>query len=152
MWPIRNYQPADRSVLVEMADRLSVGRPPWRDPDKWRTAVRSWVEGSIAAVGDDAHAMFVAIGTDRLAGFVSVSTRTHFTGVVDAYIGELVVASWAEGHGVGRALLDAAEQWAIGNGYDRLTLETGAANHRARGFYRHAGYQTEDVRLTKLLS
>ena len=30
-----------------------------------------------------------------------------------------------------------------------ITLETGARNHRARTFMERAGYQEEDIRLTK---
>lgn len=149
---IRPYQPGDRDAVTGLADRLPAGAAPWRDPDLWLAAVRGWVDGSIEAVGDDAHALFVATGNELIAGFVSVGTKQHFTGVVDAYIGELVVAAWAEGRGAGRALLEAAERWAVASGHQRLTLETGAANHRARAFYDHADYQTEDVRLTKLLT
>ena len=43
----------------------------------------------------------------------------------------------------------AAEQWAAARGLPRITLETGARNHRARHFYEDAGYQEEEVRLTK---
>jgi GNAT superfamily N-acetyltransferase len=80
-----------------------------------------------------------------------VSSRQHFTGVTDAYI-----VTWRSHLGqkgaAGRALLDAAEQWAVANGHERLTLESGAANHRARKFYDRDGYYTENVGLTKLLS
>jgi len=153
MWTIRAYRSGDRHDLRALADRLAVGRPSWRDHDRWSRAVRGWVEASIAAADEDGHALLVAErGTDsRLAGFVSVGSRTHFTGDVDAYVGELAVAAWAEGRGAGRALLDAAEAWAAAHGYARLTLETGAANQRALDFYRRAGYLREDVRLTKLL-
>lgn len=82
---------------------------------------------------------------------MSVGTREHFTGDLDAYIGELAVAPWAEGGGAGRALLHAAERWARDNGYARITLETSAANLRARHFYYRGGYLDEAVRLTKEL-
>jgi len=45
----------------------------------------------------------------------------------------------------------AAESWASDRGLRHLTLETGAANQPARGFYRALGYLEEDVRLTKPL-
>lgn len=76
----------------------------------------------------------------------------YFTGVVDAYIGKLAVGSWSEGRGAGRAPLAAAEGRAVSNGYERVTLETGAANDRARDFYSQAHYKPEGVRLTKLLT
>lgn len=151
MLTIRAYGPADYEAVASLADRLVTGRPEWRDRDRWLAAVRGWVAGSVQTAGEPGHALFVASDCDRVAGFASVSSRAHFTGDVDAYIGELVVAEWAESRGVGRAMVQTAEEWAISNGHARLTLETGAANRRALRFYAEAGYQPEDVRLTKQL-
>ncbi len=158
MWRIRIAGGEDRDDILALADRLAEGIAAWRDADRWRSVARSWVEESIgrAATGDGA--LFVARGEEqlpggagRLAGFVSVGSKKHFTGDVDAYVGELVVAPWAEGHGAGRELMAAAETWAAEHGYLRLTLETGASNTRARAFYARLGYLDEDVTLTKLL-
>lgn len=152
MWAIRPLEPRDGDAVLALADRLSVGSPSWRDRGRWLIAVRGWVEGSARVASEPGHAMFVACEDGRVAGFVSLGTRTHFTGDVDAYIGELVVAEWAEGRGAGRALLSAAEQWATAEGHRRLTLESGAANARALQFYTRAGYREEDIRLTKLMT
>lgn len=54
-----------------------------------------------------------------------------------------------EGRGVGRALMAAAEKWAASRGLSPITLETGARNHRARRFYERAGFEEEDIRLSK---
>lgn len=148
---VRSYTPADHDAVVALADRLLIGRPAWRDGERWREVARSWVEGSAAAASDNGHAFFVAVEGERIVGLVSGSTRTHFTGDVDAYIGELVVDASAEGTGVGGALLRRIEGWAVEQGHTRITLETGAANDRARTFYDRAGYADEDVRLTKIL-
>lgn len=152
MWTIRAYEPGDRQVVSALAARLLTGATLWRDRARWLEAVRGWVSGSIDAVGQAQQALLVVTDEDRVAGFVSLSTRSHFTGEVDAYVGELVVAEWAEGRGAGQALVEAAESWATVNGHPRLTLETGAANLRARDFYARAGHHEEDVRLTKQLS
>jgi predicted N-acetyltransferase YhbS len=50
--------------------------------------------------------LFVAEPDRRVVGFVSVSTRQHFTGALDAYIGRLVVDAHAERAGVGTALVE----------------------------------------------
>jgi len=73
-------------------------------------------------------------------GLVTVGHRRHFAGELDAYIGELIVAEAAEGRGIGRLLMRAAEDWADSRGLRRLTLETGAANSAARAFYASLGY------------
>jgi GNAT superfamily N-acetyltransferase len=45
----------------------------------------------------------------------------------------------------------AAEEWARRQGLACLSLDTGAANARARAFYAALGYEEEDVKLTKRL-
>jgi ribosomal protein S18 acetylase RimI-like enzyme len=80
-----------------------------------------------------------------------VSSRTHATGDIDAYVGELVVAEDATGQGIGRALLAAAESWARTQGFRVLSLDTEAANTAARGLYASAGFLEEEVRLSKVL-
>jgi len=49
----------------------------------------------------------------------------HFTGQVDAYVGELAVAFGLQRRGIGTRLMDAAEAWAARSGREFLTLETG---------------------------
>lgn len=90
-------------------------------------------------------------GDHGVVGVVTVSTRPHFSGEVDAYIGEFVVAEGHERQGVGRRLV-AAGAWALQRGHCRVTLETGAANTAARAFYASLGYLEEDIRLTRTLT
>jgi len=148
---LRAYEHDDHDSVMALADRLTAGAAPWRDRDRWLAVVRGWVAESLAAADAHRHALYVAVHEDRVVGFVALSTRTHFTGDVDAYIGELVVAEGHERHGVGRALLGTAESWARDHGFAALTLDTGAANLAARQFYATAGFEDEDIRLTKRL-
>ena len=55
----------------------------------------------------------------------------------------LAVASQAEGRGVGRALLEAAEEWGTTNGFTTLTLAVFADNRRAKAFYERQGWSPE---------
>jgi Acetyltransferases len=148
---IRPYRDEDRDAVLALAPRLTEGVAPWRDPGAVASAVRGWVTDSLDRADDPDHAVFVAIREGRIAGFTTVTTRRHFTGDLDAYIGELVVAAQMERMGIGRALVSAAESWARARGLRRITLETGAANTRARGFYRALGYAEEEVRLSRPL-
>ncbi len=149
---IREYDDArDRDRVTGLADRLTAGARPWRDRDRWLAVVRGWVAESVDAAGEPGHAVYVAEDDAGVQGFVSVTSRRHFTGDLDAYVGELVVSVEAEGHGVGRLLVGAAETWARAQGFRTLTLDTGAANAAARRLYAATGFDEEDVRLTKLL-
>ena len=93
--------------------------------------------------------MWVAQAGEEVVGLVTAAERRHFTGEVDAYVGELVVDVDHERRGVGTLLLNAVEEWARRRGLRHLTLETGAGNAPARAFYARSGYREEDVRLTK---
>ena len=148
---IRPARAGDHPALLGLSARLTIGVAPWRDPAKVATAARGWIESSLASARQDGHAVLAALLDGHIAGLVSLAEREHFTGERDAYVSELVVDAALEGRGGGQALMTAAEEWAAGRGLSRLTLETGARNHRARHFYKRAGYQEEELRLTKAI-
>jgi ribosomal protein S18 acetylase RimI-like enzyme len=148
---IREYTPADRDAIMALAPRLTEGMAAWRDRDRWLAAVREWMADAAASAGRDDNVVYVAVDGDQIVGVVHAAERTHFTGQVDAYVGELVTAAGQERRGIARALMRAAEAWGARRGLDYLTLETGSANHAARAFYAALGYLEEDVRLTRKL-
>jgi ribosomal protein S18 acetylase RimI-like enzyme len=149
--PVRPYASSDREGVLALAPRLTEGVAAWRDPEAVLDAVVGWVRDSIDTGGDPDHLVLVAEIDGRVAGFVTAVERRHWSGSADAYIGELVVDAAAEGQGIGRTLVDAVRQWAKARGLGAVTLETGAANARARGFYAAIGFAEEDVRLTSVL-
>lgn len=149
---IRPVQPGEHAQVLALAPRLAEGVAAWRDPQPVLRAVRGWVESSLDAASQPDHAVYVAIADGRVAGVVTVCERAHFTGQVDAYVGELAVDSNLERRGIGTRLMNAAEAWAACRGLAFLTLETGAANEPARAFYAERGYQEEGIRLTKAIT
>jgi ribosomal protein S18 acetylase RimI-like enzyme len=149
---IRPVRDEDHPALLALSQRLTIGVAPWRDPVKVAAAARGWITTSLALAGDDGHAVLVAVLDEQVAGLVSLAEREHFTGDLDAYIGELATSSAAEGRGAARALMAAAGQWAAGRGLARIALDTGARNHRARRFYDKAGFEEEDIRLSRPVS
>jgi GNAT superfamily N-acetyltransferase len=148
---VRPYVPADREFVLSLAPRLAIGIPPWRDPQKMIVTVQGWITESIEQQGKKTMVFVAENEQGERLGFATVSHSTHFTGESQAYIGELATSEVAERQGVGKALVQACEQWAREQGYRILSLATGAANEQARGFYRHIGYLDEDVTLVKLL-
>lgn len=144
------YQPSDRDAVLDLAPRLTLGVAAWRPTDGVDSAVREWFEESVNARGDG-QATFVARLDGEVVGMVAVSEQRHWSGDLDAYIGELATAAGQERRGIGRALLARAERWATARGLTRITLETGAANAGARAFYSALGYLEEEIRLTHVL-
>jgi ribosomal protein S18 acetylase RimI-like enzyme len=148
---IRPYVPTDRKFVLSFASRLAIGIPPWRDHLSWIATAQNRIEGSIE---QHEKKTMVFVAEDKqgdLLGFATVSHDTHFTGEGQAYVGELATSEAAEGRCVGKALAQTCEHWAREQGYRILSLATGANNERALGFYRHMGYQDEDIKLIKLL-
>jgi GNAT superfamily N-acetyltransferase len=151
MMRVRSYRPDDRAFVLSLAPRLTIGMPAWRDSQRCISAVQSWITSSIEQHG---HTTMIFVAEDdhgERLGFATITHEIHFTGERQASIGELATSAAAEGSGVGRALIQACEQWARDQGDRVLALATGAANARALGFYHHLGYRDEDIKLIKLL-
>jgi ribosomal protein S18 acetylase RimI-like enzyme len=148
---VRPYVPADQTFVLSLAPRLAIGIQPWRDLRLWLTTVENWLTESINQHGQKTMVWIAEDEQGERCGFATVSHSKHFTGQPQAYIGELATSETVEGRGVGTALVEACQGWAREQGYTILTLSTGAANARALRFYRHLGFQDEDVTLTKLL-
>lgn len=142
---VRPYQETDAAMVLALAPRLTEGVAPWRDAVGVRRAVESWV---LDAIDNPDVTVLVAEDNGFVVGFASVQQRAHWSGGADAYVGELVVDRAREGGGVGHLLVDACVDWARERDAGAVTLETGAANARARRFYAGLGFREEDVRLT----
>ena len=152
MVTIRAATDADGPVLLALADRLRQGVAPWRDEAVVVDAVRGWVEASVAAMDEAGHAVLVAELGSTVVGFVTLSPGSHWSGVAEPSIGELVVAPEAEGQGIGSALVEAVIERARSEGHTRVSVSTGAANARALGLYRRLGFEDEDVTLSRRLA
>lgn len=77
---------------MALVSRLGEGLPGWTDPDAVVEAARQWLAGYFTPEQDHPGAAFVAEAEGEVVGVVSVNTRRHFTGPMEAYIGELAVA------------------------------------------------------------
>jgi GNAT superfamily N-acetyltransferase len=148
---IRPFGPADAAALLALSTRLMSGVAPWREPEAVREAVIGWVSNSIDRTDPDRRPIFVAESAGTIVGFVTAGTQEHWAGALDAYVGELVIDPRLARRGLGRRLMERAERWAREQGYTRLTVQTGAGNAPALGFYTALGYEPEDVSLSKPL-
>lgn len=112
--------------------------PPVEEIDDWLDAVE---EGGTHPVG---VAVLVADrGDGMLAGFVEVGSRNYAEGCATspvAYLEGWYVDPDARGRGLGRRLQQAAEVWAVANGYTEMASDTELHNdaslraHVALGF------------------
>ena len=146
---IRSATDADRAFVLALAARLVDGfdQPSHRTKPELiegdRRALAAWFDHPPRTD----EAMLIAELDGRPAGVAFLVTQVdYFTERPHAHLSVLAVAKDAEGKGVGRALLDASEQWARDHGSDRLTLSALVTNARARGIYERRGYSGEYIR------
>lgn len=98
-------------------------------------------------------ATFLAVGEkNELIGYVSVREGSdEMLSEPCAYIALLAVERRHEGKGIAKALIQKAEEWAVGMGYSRVALDVFGSNTHALEFYKHAGFCVETVRVIKKL-
>jgi ribosomal protein S18 acetylase RimI-like enzyme len=85
--------------------------------------------------------IFVAQHGNRIVGWVHVQATYLLECDARAEIWGLVVADTSRGTGVGRRLVEAAEDWALMRGLAVMTVRSNNVRTEAKGFYEHLGYQ-----------
>jgi ribosomal protein S18 acetylase RimI-like enzyme len=151
---VRPARPSDREFVLELCHRLAEGfpLPSWRRPDEIARAEQAALESFFASPSDDSAALVAEDAAGTRLGFVYLLVLTdYFRQEAHAHVSILAVHGSAEGRGVGRALLEAADDWARQRGYRAITLNVFDANARARALYGRMGYAPETLRYFKPL-
>ena len=121
--PIRRAQPGDVPALVALEQGFAGDRLSARSFRRF--------------IGGDRADVWVYVERDVILGDAVVLYRR---GSATARLYSLVVAAAARGRGLGRALLQGAEQQAAQRGATALRLEVRPENSAAIALYRRAGY------------
>jgi RimJ/RimL family protein N-acetyltransferase len=142
---VRPAAAADATALVELAQ--SVGGEPegWLITDgEWRSVGDE--RRYLRAIRRSAHAAVLVAETDRIVGRLSISRDPHPASRHVADVG-LMVAQDVRRQGVGRALMQAAEDWARATGVTKIELHVFPYNEAALALYEELGYRREGLRL-----
>ena len=150
---IRRYKPSDREFILSLVKRFSEFElPEWRRREDIDQANRAFLEPVLKQSEPDSAILIAEEEGGALAGFVHLQTQTdYFSGEKHGYISDLAVDQGFEGQGIGRMLLEAAEDWARTNGYHLLTLYVFAGNTRARQIYEKQGFAQEVIKYVKVI-
>ena len=141
-WPvqIRTARSSDAPALAALLTQL--GYP--NTPDE--------VQARLTSHAREADCTFVACEADVVHGLAAL----HLIPMIhrDGYVARLtafIVDESARGRGIGSALLEACEAYAVANAAERLEITSGDGRSRTHEFYSGRGYSREGQRFTKWL-
>lgn len=92
------------------------------------------------AVDEDQTILVAEAPAGQVVGWVHVHGHHWLGGLSHARIAGLVVDQSHRGRGIGKALVQAAEAWALERGYQEVVLNSNVVRERAHQFYRDLGY------------
>ncbi|HKF52615.1 MAG TPA: GNAT family N-acetyltransferase [Candidatus Acidoferrales bacterium] len=90
---------------------------------------------------DANHGVFVAEIGSRIVGYVEVFPFCVVAANARVEIGSLVVDESSRSQGVGRSLMERAEEWARARGYKEAGVRSNVIRGRAHSFYESLGYR-----------
>ena len=126
-----------RSAVAADAERIAILAGQLGYPSTVETVLRQLPR----IQSSPEHAVFVAEAPDGLViGWLHVHAHHFVANDPRAEIGGLVVDENSRNAGVGRLLMEQAEQWARDKGYREVVLRSNVIRERAHKFYESLGY------------
>lgn len=126
---VRRAQMGDASEMTRLAVQLEYPMPATEMGR--RLAV---------LLADERHYVAVAVSGGVVVGWMHVERRFSLEGGDRSELMGLVVDSSARRRGLGRELVNAAENWALSRGLSSLTVRSNAARELSHPFYEALGY------------
>lgn len=137
---IREAKPADAKRLAQLIHELG------HEIDQKR------VRKNLAALKKSGETPLVATLDKEVVGLCGVGRRIviHRPAPLGR-ITALIVGKDAQGHGIGRMLVAAAEEWMRKHGCTLVEVTSNDRRAEAHAFYRHMGYERTSIRFFKKL-
>ncbi len=149
---IRKFEKTDIDAIISLIPRFSdFELPEWRKPEDITNKTNKQIQETINNSSKEEE-LFIAEENKKVIGFILLQTRKDFfTDESNGYISDIAVKKEYEGKGVGRLLLEKAEKWARGKGYQLLVLHTLIGNKRAQRIYEEFGFTKDNIQYAKKL-
>jgi len=151
-----NIRPAntnDKTFIISLIPRLTeFGPPAWRNGQEMTdTDSRILADRLLNDYPDTV--IFIAEDERNIpVGFIHIQPGNDFYNKEKhAHISDVIVAPGTEGRGIGRLLMNKAEEWAREREFRWLTLSVFAQNTRARELYKNIGYGEDIIKCVKEL-
>ena len=135
---IRDAKPSDAAALSKLFDFL--GHP----------IEEKAVKKNLSALKKTGELPLVATLDKQVVGVCGINRRiaVHRSAPLGR-ISVLGVAEKAQGHGIGRMLVEAAEEWMRKKGCKLVEVTSNDSRSAAHAFYRHLGYERTSIRFAK---
>jgi ribosomal protein S18 acetylase RimI-like enzyme len=149
---IEKAQKSDCPFIFELSPRLAeVAKLAWHTEDCIQKMQDNYITEMLNKTSDF-QVLLIAKKNDIPLGFIhACEHKDGISGEACGTVTLLAVSPSAQGLGVGKLLMMAAENWAIVQGYRLLHLEVFATNNKAQGFYRSIGFEPEILHMIKSL-
>jgi aminoglycoside 6'-N-acetyltransferase I len=137
---VRKYEKGDWGELMRMARELFPDLAEEDIHDLMKTVAK-----------DDAQVFVIDRGDGALGGYVEAGTRSVADGCMTGAVG--YIEAWYVDNdlrrsGYGRALLQAAEDWARSRGFKEMASDALLDNHVSHAAHKSAGYDEVDKVIT----
>ena len=148
---IRLFNQDDKTFILSLIKRLSeFDLPEWRSLHEINTMNRKKLENAIRNPRPESAIYVAEDENGKSVGFIHLETEIdYFTGEKLGYIAAIAVDKAFEGKGIGKSLLQTAEEWTRQRGYKLMWLYVFSGNTRAKALYKKLGYGEEVVKLVK---
>lgn len=132
-------------TLAEVADLA------WHSESMVQKMQDAYIEEMLAPTSTE-NTTFIAEENNIALGFIHVRSREdEISGETCGTIPLVAVSPLAQGKGIGKLLMNAAENWSKSQGYRLLHLEVFANNQNAQQFYQRQGFKAEMLHMIKEL-
>ena len=149
---IRNALRGDHDFIFALSPHLAeVAKLAWHSDDVIQTMQNDYI-GAMLADTSVPFTLLIAEDNETSLGFIHVKAhKDEISEEMCAMVTLLAVSPTGQGKGIGKLLMQAAEQWAKQQGYRLLHLEVFANNDNAQGFYNNLGFKPEMMTMVKTL-
>lgn len=148
---IRSATPADRAFLDSLDERL-IGEAVVSGISRDAIAAfqTRYTKEALDSALPEARTLIAEDRARQALGYIHLEPKEDpLAGATVGYVSLLAVRAEAEGRGVAKRLMAAAEEWAIDRGYPFLLLDAYASNAPARRFYARQGFTEDSLRLRR---
>lgn len=147
---IREAEESDHSFIFDLSPYLAeVAQLTWHTDEVVRKMQDDYIAEMLASTSQPNTTLIAEVDNKPL-GFIHVRTiKDSISGETCGTVPLLAVSPTSQGLGLGKLLIEHAENWAKKLGCRLLHLEVFANNKKAEGFYQNMGFKAETVHMIK---